>query len=98
MIIAVFLLTMLLIFLGTSKVSAHSWYPYECCSDQDCAPATVEILSQHEIKLTNKFGSIIIDPTKTKARPSQDEHYHACLRSNGNGGLTLLCWFAPGGT
>jgi hypothetical protein len=53
---------------------AHSWYPRECCSDQDCRPVPCSEISY-------KDGAYFYDGVRfneIKVRPSPDEQCHAC--------------------
>lgn len=72
------------LFLGTlcSQVAAHSWYPKDCCNDQDCHPLEVE-----DVEVTSE-GYVIRDPLHAhrvyfvphgKERDSPDGKYHVCI-------------------
>lgn len=75
--------------LGASTIaSAHSWYPWECCSDRDC-----EELKDDQVKITPQ-GYVLPDGVvveASKARQSPDGHYHWCRQPDGK----LICFFAP---
>jgi hypothetical protein len=65
---------------------AHSWYPYECCSNRDCHPVACEAL------IDGPDGSLRYGRTvflKQQIRPSQDGDCHVCINQYGNG----LCAF-----
>ncbi|MFH6783322.1 MULTISPECIES: hypothetical protein [Methylobacterium] len=62
----------------------HSWYPYECCSDQDCEPIS------DAVEVPGGYRTHGIFVPLDKVRPSQDGRYHWCHR----GGI-VFCFFAP---
>jgi hypothetical protein len=76
---------------------AHSWYPYECCSDRDCFPVPVA-----EVRVT-PAGYSLQDGTLveySEARPSPDDKFHICRRQDGKGALIRIhkkpaCFWAP---
>jgi hypothetical protein len=77
------------------KASAHQaasgWtYPFECCSNQDCAEypgENVQILSTgFLLKPTGEF----ID--RSNSRVSPDGRYHLCRLPSGG---RILCFFYP---
>lgn len=76
---------------------AHSWYPYECCSERDCFPVPVK-----DVKVI-KGGWMLHDGTvieHAEARPSPDGRFHVCRHNDGKGGLIRLhekpaCFWAP---
>ena len=58
---------------------AHSWYPSECCSGQDCKPVPCEQIQE----LPN--GSLKyedLEYTRDKIKPSQDKFCHVCAGSS----------------
>lgn len=66
---------------------AHSWYPGECCSGQDCRELTdgdVLAVDGGWIVLGRWYRS------RKDARPSPDSRFHACAV-----GATLRCFFVP---
>ena len=72
-----------------APAAAHSWYPYECCSDRDCAP-----LPRDQVQPTDG-GWLLPDGTLfpyADARVSPDGGFHWC-RIGGTG--RVLCFFAP---
>lgn len=82
------------------NVSAHDWYPEECCHGQDCAVVTVaEHLSGGRLRVTtvHGVGDVRAD---TSVRRSPDNKMHACLRQIGPDeehlGWQLICLFVPG--
>lgn len=71
-------------------VSAHSWYPAECCSDKDCAPYPSsdvrETVDGFHIVSTGEFVA------RHQARVSPDGDYHLCRLELSQ---ALICFFAP---
>lgn len=62
--------------LTSAHVHAHSWYPQDCCQDQDCAP----ILKEDKETVTTIHGTARKDTLMLKPeRPSKDLGDHACL-------------------
>lgn len=73
---------------------AHSWYDYDCCSDQDCSPipfGSVEIV-EDGYRITLKPGdhplvhapfTYTIPYDSPNVRVSRDDKYHACVISIG---------------
>lgn len=76
---------------------AHSWYPFECCSERDCFPVPVQ-----DVKII-KGGWMLHDGTvieHAEARPSPDGRFHLCRHNDGKGGLIRkhkapACFWAP---
>lgn len=82
-------------------------YPMECCSAVDCAPiehadssALYEAgnaLVPSVLTITTRHGTAVV-PANFPRRDSKDGRSHACMRSDGNGGMRLVCYFvAPQG-
>lgn len=69
----------------------HSWYPRDCCHDQDCAPldpARVRVMP---------WGYLIDgvhQVAHANAKWSPDEHYHGCF-PKGHAAPVLRCFWAP---
>jgi hypothetical protein len=98
------------VFMGLCIMVAlpHSFYPHECCHDQDCAPVEkVELLSGPAMAsmlapsglpsatlVTTKHGSVVI-PQGFPRRQSPDGRAHACMRRGASGTMTLICYFEP---
>lgn len=98
--------------LGMGIISAfsHDWYPYECCSAQDCAPATITQVSMPQLAaslmpgntlpsmmlVTTIHGSVLV-PADFKPRASQDGRAHACMirRHDAIDSMRLICLFLP---
>lgn len=76
---------------------AHSWYPFECCSDRDCFPVAVEDVRISPVGYTLTDGTLI---EYAEARPSPDGRFHICRRQDGKGPIIRLhkkpaCFWAP---
>lgn len=93
--IRAFILLMLL----AGPALAHSWYPYECCSERDCFPVATEAVKSVQ------GGWMLADGTFIgwrEARSSPDGKYHICRHNDGKGALIILpgkpaCFWAPMG-
>jgi hypothetical protein len=57
-----------------SAAGAHSWYPKECCSDNDCRPVPCAELTKINLGLMWR-RSVIFNDTQT--RDSLDQFCHA---------------------
>lgn len=79
----------------TSLAQAHSWYPTECCSGEDCHEAdSVTELPDGNSKV--QVGSdIVIVPRTLKRRMSPDGHYHVCYHKWSDS-TVVPCFFEPG--
>lgn len=78
---------------------AHSFYPYECCSDRDCYPVDAGKVTEGKGGWTLEDGTFI---RYSEARPSPDNRFHVCRREDGKGALIRLdkqpaCFWAPMG-
>lgn len=81
----------------TVPAFAHSWYPYECCSERDCFPVPV-----HDVRVV-PGGWTLSDGTMVRqdeARPSPDGRFHVCRSQDGKGALIRMyakpaCFWAP---
>lgn len=79
---------------------AHSWYPYECCSEVDCRPIPIPAT---EIERTPegwrvKRGGFVVP--FNQARKSPDGQFHGCWSDLGRGALIVPagkppCLWAP---
>jgi hypothetical protein len=79
---------------------AHSWYPYECCSDRDCFPVSVQDVRAIPGGWSLPDGTIV---AHGEARASPDGNFHVCRRQDGTGPLIRLhkkpaCFWAPMGS
>jgi hypothetical protein len=81
---------------GVGTAQAHSWYPHECCHDDDCAPVdnVLSVPDLDGIYVTSKHGSALV-PASFPRRPSPDSRMHVCLRKAPGGTHKLICVFMP---
>jgi hypothetical protein len=77
---------------------AHDWYPLECCSDRDCAPADDVVRQDDGSLLVTARGMTVMIPADYQAwRKSPDERIHVCIRKLRSGSQYLVCAFrGPG--
>lgn len=92
------LMTVLLraLVLTPATAAAHSWYPWECCHEMDCAPVD-QVQSAPELDgviVTSKVGTALI-PASFPKRVSKDNRMHVCLRKDATGTMKVLCVFVP---
>lgn len=74
---------------ATYQAKAHSWYPQDCCSEQDCAPASSMFFDNKtgDLIFTSKHGTGILKwVDRKKIRPSEDDQWHVCLLNPQMGG------------
>ena len=87
------------LFLGISlQAQAHDWYPWNCCSDQDCAVVQNKVDAPGGTWITTAKGTAFF-PLGFEIKPSQDGNEHACMGPKTEGGVTKMrpiCWFQPG--
>jgi hypothetical protein len=89
-----------LVFAGAmTHALAHSWYPWECCSDRDCFPVEARDVRGVPGGWMLQDGTFI---AFREARPSPDQNFHVCRREDGKGALIRLhekpaCFWAPVG-
>jgi hypothetical protein len=57
--------------------AAHSWYEYDCCSDEDCKPVAAEELLETEKGW--KHLPTGVEFTGPMIRPSRDRRFHVCI-------------------
>jgi hypothetical protein len=79
-----------------SLSSAHSWYPKECCSNQDCMPADrIEVDARGDLRVI--VGPLRIwVPRGFAVRPSLDRRIHICFREEKDLKFLMpLCLFVP---
>jgi len=74
------------------NAKAHSWYDFDCCSDNDCAP-----LSPDDVATTPQGyrikGTWTVPYSAPQIRPSRDHDYHLCEYPKG----TVRCLYVPAG-
>lgn len=80
----------------SGEASSHDWYPRECCSHDDCAPAdSVERRDDGSYRVTSRGFSVIIDSNFNGWRESLDGQVHVCIIQSGPLRGKLLCAFRP---
>jgi len=95
--IAFFAALALLIVLPAATL-AHDWYPLECCSGQDCAPAEAVVRREDGSYLVTSRGmSTVIPADYAKWRRSPDGRIHVCIRKLRSGAEYLVCAFRGAG-
>jgi hypothetical protein len=84
-----------------STASAHDWYPFECCAEQDCMKASAVVLNGLTGKRTVIVGDRHIEiPDNFARRTSPDGAIHFCLHTSidemdGSTILIPICLFMP---
>jgi hypothetical protein len=58
---------------------AHSWYPNECCSHDDCMPADNLVTGEDGGKIVIVGHHRISIPNRLAPRSSPDERIHICF-------------------
>lgn len=109
-IIIYIVISLLFFFAFAKKANAHSWYPENCCSGQDCAEVlSAETLSNGDLRVTSIHGTTVV-PKGFPRLPSQDKNEHICMRAfhEGDGWqqtprtpanmLVPICFFVPFGS
>ncbi len=89
------LLAVLASALPVGAANAHSWYPWECCSENDCAPINVSE-TPHE----RDGGFYLTDGRHISYRelkPSPDGKWHLCEQKwpANPAARKILCVYAP---
>ena len=78
---------------------AHSWYPHECCSDNDCYPvpcAELVLTPEGDIKWKG-----VLYFSRRMVRLSLDEQCHVCVKEGLSASVIPylpLCVFVPHAT
>lgn len=89
---------------GAKPAIAHSWYPYDCCSDRDCWPMGEDADAREpDPKIVpggyRTFDGIFIAERDT--RPSRDGRFHICRQGGARDGKIVTpysakpCLFVP---
>ena len=100
-IIAIFTVLFFVVILAFwNPATAHSWYPNECCNDDDCTPATIVSKNSKGFTLRSKFGDHFIEYGSKLIRPSQDNYNHICVISDVGSEVEgqPICVFIPVGS
>jgi hypothetical protein len=81
-----------------STAGGHDWYPRECCSGDDCAPAdNVVVRADGSYLVTSRGMSVVIPADYNRWRRSPDGQVHVCIRKLRSGSEYLVCAFrGPG--
>ena len=92
------LVSFFFLILFSFEVSAHSWYPWQCCHDIDCGPVLeLKYLDDGKMSVMTKVGIAVVGENFVR-QESQDEQMHACMRkSPADGQMILMCLFVPPG-
>ena len=83
-----------------TPANAHSWYPWECCYDTDCAPVEnvqhvpSEFGKAPQRFVTSRHGTVSV-PLDFPERRSNDDQMHVCMTYNAFGDKKVLCLFVP---
>ena len=81
---------------GPSVLQAHSWYPAQCCTGQDCKKVDqLDYLPDGSI-LMHFGGQQVVVPRGFSMQPSQDLEAHVCVFRGSNGRWMPRCVFLPG--
>ena len=84
---------MVCLFLPAAGARAHSWYPADCCHDEDCAPVTkFENVGDGYFRVTIENGRSALFHKYLPKMPSRDERMHACIYQG-----EPMCLFVPPG-
>lgn len=78
--------------LFSGSACAHSWYPEECCHDDDCRPVPCVELRATSLGLMWR-DAVIFNETQT--RDSQDQRCHVCVKSFAGFVSLPICVFVP---
>lgn len=81
--------------LPSQKADAHSWYPWECCSENDCSPLAIT-----ETPFEKDGGFYLTDGrhiSYKEVRPSPDGRWHLCEQKwpAAVRDRKILCVYAP---
>lgn len=91
------LIIFIAVFAWSHPATAHSWYPWECCSDYDCAPIPLaETPTERDGGFALQDGRHVV---YREIKPSPDGRWHLCEQKHQP--LTkdrkILCLWAPVG-
>ncbi len=78
-----------------AAILAHSWYSYECCSENDCAPVPMGTLIRasgdgYDVTLPN---GLLLHAGKNTLKVSQDGLWHVCIIASNP---SVRCLYVPG--
>lgn len=89
---------------GAPDLRAHSWYPYDCCSDRDCWPMGQDSDAREPDPTVVPGGYRTHDGhfiPQRDTRPSRDGRFHICRSGGALDGKPirpsqrLACLFVP---
>ena len=84
--------------------AAHSWYPYDCCSDRDCWPMGEDADAREPDPTIVPGGYRTHDGlfvAERDTRPSRDGRFHVCRAGGHPAGSVIrpadrpVCLFVP---
>jgi hypothetical protein len=75
--------------------STVSWYPKECCHDEDCQPVATVRVSPQGLWMTTIRGQTILVGSDEPRRQSPDMRWHICLGLVGHNDIGIQCLFEP---
>jgi hypothetical protein len=79
--------------IGVTAADGHSWYPHDCCHDNDCKPVPCGELSEMRHGLMWR-GVVVFNETQVK--PSRDQFCHVCVKEQVDMvPYVPLCVFVP---
>ena len=82
---------------GPAFVWAHSWYPPQCCTGQDCKKVDrMEHMPDGSL-LLHFGGQQVVVPRGFTQQPSQDMDAHVCVFRGATGRWMPRCVFVPAG-
>lgn len=88
------------------SAAAHSWYPYDCCSDRDCWPMGEDTDAREPDPRVLPGGYLTHDGVfvaERDTRPSRDGRFHLCRYGGAAAGSVIsnskgVCLFVPRST
>jgi len=79
--------------IGVTAADGHSWYPHDCCHDNDCKSVPCGELSEMRHGLMWR-GVVVFNETQVK--PSRDQFCHVCVKEQVDMvPYVPLCVFVP---
>ena len=72
-----------------------TWYPLECCNNQDCRPVASVRSTRGGLWMTTVDGRIILVGHDEPRRPSRDLRWHICLTTDVYSNVVIQCLFEP---
>jgi len=88
-------LAFVLLAFATTPTAAHSWYPIECCSGQDCHPIACDQLEEIDDGRIRDIGTGTIY-RRDQIRPSQDGQCHVCTAGGFKRGAPICVFVQQG--